>query len=108
MAAKDYKLAVTALTNTVWICKESKRDPRIMTDDRVKIEESTFIGIILEWLDAKIAPHKKTLQVTNDNKVVAEFTIDRVALGLRKAPVARPKPKKPRTAIDVAKKLAGG
>lgn len=108
MAAKDYSLAVTGLTNTVWICKHSKKDPRLMTDDRVKVEESTFIGIIMEWLNGKIKDNEKTLSITTDGKVVAEFTIDRVALGLKKAPAARPVPKKPKTAKDVAKRMAGG
>lgn len=107
MAAKDYSLAVTGLTNTVWICKQSKANPHLMTDDRAKVDESTFIGIVVEWLNGKIKPNEKTLSITVNEKVVAEFTIDRVALGLKKAPVARPASKKPKTAIDVAKKLAG-
>lgn len=108
MSAKDYSLAVTGLTNTIWICKQSKKNPHLMTDDRAKIEESTFIGIVLEWLNGKIKQNQKTLQITNDGKVVAEFTIDRVALELKKAPVARPATKKPKTAADVAKILAKG
>lgn len=107
MAAKDYSLTVTGLTNTIWICKQSKKNPHLMTDDRAKVEESTFIGIVLEWLNGKIKDNEKTLSITTDGKVVAEFTIDRVALGLKKAPVARPVSKKPKTAGDVAKKLAG-
>ena len=53
MAAKDYKLAVTALTNTVWICKQSKKNPNAMTDDRVAINKSDFIGVMLEFLLGK-------------------------------------------------------
>jgi len=49
MAAKDYKLAVTGLTNTVWICKPSKKHAGLMTDDRAKVDENDFIGIIIEW-----------------------------------------------------------
>jgi len=113
MAAKDYILAVTPLTNTVWICKTSKRDKNAMTDDRVKVDESHFIGIILEWIHNKLEENSDTLKITNDGKVVAELKIDRVALGLAPAP---PKPKakpsnlknKPKTAKDVAQILAKG
>lgn len=50
MAAKDYKLAVTPITNTVWIFKPSKKNPNLMTDDRVAIDKSVFIGTMLEFL----------------------------------------------------------
>lgn len=77
MAAKDYTLAVTGLTNTVWICKPSKRDKNCMTDDRIKVDESHFIGIILEWLNNKIEDNTDTLSITTDGDVVAEFKIFR-------------------------------
>ena len=82
MPAKDYILAVTGLTNTVWICKPSKRDKRCMTSDRVKVDESHFINIVLEWAHNKIAANVDTLQITQEGKVVAEIKIDRKALGV--------------------------
>ena len=83
MPAKDYILAVTILTNTVWICKPSKRDKGTITGDRAKVDESHFIRIILEWLNGKIEEDKDTLMITAGGKVVAELKIDRVALGLK-------------------------
>ena len=86
MAAKDYILAVTPLTNTVWICKPSKRDQNTMTDDRAKVDESHFIGIVLEWIHNKLEDDATTFNITVDGKNVAELKIDRVALGLKKPP----------------------
>lgn len=77
MAAKDYELAVTGLTNTVWICKPSKRQKGLMTDDRVKVDESHFIGIVLEWANGKIDKKKDTLSITVDGEVVAEIKLFR-------------------------------
>lgn len=83
MAAKDYKLAVSPLTNTVWICKESKRNKNEMTDDRIAVDKSVFIGVVLEWINNQIDSKKDTLSITSGGKVVAEFKIDRKALGLK-------------------------
>ena len=84
MSAKDYTLAVTGLTNSIWICKTSKRNTGTMTDDRVKIDESHFIGCIMEWLNGKIDEKEDTLSITSGGKVVADFKINRKALGLTK------------------------
>jgi hypothetical protein len=84
MAAKDYTLAVTGLTNSIWICKISKKNTGMMTDDRAKIDESHFIGCIMEWLNGKISEKEDTLSITSGGKVVAEFKINRKALGLTK------------------------
>lgn len=84
MAAKDYILAVTPLTNTVWICKTSKRDKNCMTDDRAKIDENMFIGCILQWADNKIEDGADHMNISVGGKVVATIKIDRNALGLAK------------------------
>ena len=83
MPAKDYSLAVTPLTNTVWICKQSKRNPNTMTDDRVAIDKSKFISILLEWAHNQIDEDSDTLNITNSSGVVATITIDREKLGLK-------------------------
>lgn len=77
MAAKDYELAVTGLTNTVWICKPSKRQKGLMTEDRVKVDKSHFIGILLEWVNGEIDKKQDTLSITVDGEVVAEIKIFR-------------------------------
>lgn len=77
MAAKDYKLAVTGLTNSVWICKQSKKNPNLMTDDRVKIDESDFIGILMEWAVNKAEKDKcRSIEIKTDGKVIAEISIN--------------------------------
>jgi len=75
MAAKDYELAVTGLTNTVWICKPSKKQKGLMTDDRAKVPENHFIGIVLEWANGKIKEDEETLNITVDGVVVAEIKL---------------------------------
>jgi hypothetical protein len=75
MAAKDYELAVTGLTNSIWICKPSKKQKGLMTDDRVKVDESHFIGIMLEWVNGKIKKTENTLSITVDGEVVAEIKL---------------------------------
>jgi len=75
MAAKDYELAVTGLTNTVWICKPSKRDKGVMTDDRAKVDKSHFIGVLLEWALGEIPKDKDTLSITSGGNVVAEIKL---------------------------------
>lgn len=77
MAAKDYTLAVTGLTNSVWICKPSKKSPGVMTDDRVKVDKSHFIGIILEWANGEIEEPEDTLSITVEGEVVAEIKLFR-------------------------------
>jgi hypothetical protein len=76
MAAKDYKLAVTALTNTVWICKQSKKNPNLMTEDRVAINKSEFIGIMLEFLLGECAKNKSkdgAVQFATDGVEIVEI-----------------------------------
>ncbi len=75
MAAKDYELAVTGLTNTVWICKPSKKTKGLMTDDRAKVDKSHFIGIMLEWVNGELKGKKDTLDITVDGEVVAEIKL---------------------------------
>lgn len=75
MPAKDYELAVTGLTNTVWICKPSKKNKNLMTDDRAKVDKSHFIGIVLEWVNGELADGKETLQLTVEGEVVAEIKL---------------------------------
>ena len=82
MSAKDYTLAVTPLTNTVWITKTSKKNPNLMTNDRAKVDESVFIGAILQWIDNKLDEGEDTLSITEGGKVVAELKINRKLLGL--------------------------
>lgn len=77
MAAKDYELAITGLTNTVWICKPSKRQKGLMTDDRAKVDKSHFIGVMLEWIAGELEEDKDTLSITVGNDTVAELKIFR-------------------------------
>lgn len=113
MPAKDYILAVTPLTNTVWICKPSKRDKGAMTDDRAKVDENHFIGVVLEWIHNKLEDNATTVEIKQGGKVVAQLKIDREALGLI-PPTPRPKAKpstlknKPKSAQDIAQMLAKG
>lgn len=83
MPAKDYSLTVSPLTNTVWICKQSKRNPNIMTDDRVAIDKSKFISVLLEWAHNQIGEDSDTLNITTSSGIVATITIDREKLGLK-------------------------
>ncbi len=85
MPAKDYNLAVTPLTNTVWICKQSKKDPHIMTNDRVAVDKSHFIGIVLEWALNQMEDNENTVSITIDGKEAATIKLDREALGLTKS-----------------------
>lgn len=82
MAAKDYKLMVTGLTNTVWIGKTSKKDPNLMLDDRRALTKSEIIGVILEWAlgeteDIEIEDDgKKILSLTSGGRLMAEIHLD--------------------------------
>jgi len=82
MPAKDYILAVTPLTNTVWICKPSKRDQNAMTDDRIAVDKSVFIGCVLEWALNQLEDDEDTVYITVDEKRVAEIKVNRSALGV--------------------------
>jgi hypothetical protein len=76
MAAKNYKLAVTPLTNTVWICKASKRHPNAMTEDRLAISKSEFIGVMLEFLLGECAANKRkdgSISFSNDDIKIVEI-----------------------------------
>jgi hypothetical protein len=50
MAAKDYKLCVSAF-GTVYIAKSSKRNQNQMTDDRIEVQKGEFVKAIAEWLE---------------------------------------------------------
>lgn len=80
MSAKDYELAVTGLTNTIWICKPSKRNKSVMTDDRTKVDKSHFIGVMLEWINGELEDGSDTLNITVDGKVVAELKLHKEKL----------------------------
>lgn len=80
MAAKDYELAITGLTNTVWICKPSKKQKGLMTDDRAKVDKSHFIGIMMEWILGELEEGKDVLSITVGDEVVAELKIHREKL----------------------------
>jgi len=80
MAAKDYELAVTGLTKTIWICKPSKRNKGVMTDDRAKVDKSHFIGVLLEWINGELEEGSDTLNITNDGVVVAELKLNKEKL----------------------------
>lgn len=78
MAAKDYELAVTGLTNTVWICKPSKRDKGVMTDDRKAVDKNQFIGVLLEWALGEIDGKKTNiLNFTNNGVKIAEIKFNK-------------------------------
>lgn len=71
MAAKDYKLIVTGLTNTVWIGKELKTKG-VMSSDRRAIPESEFIGAVLEWALGKAEKNKNNIiSINNAGEVIA-------------------------------------
>lgn len=84
MAAKDYKLCVTGITNTVMISKPSKSNPHVMTTDRVAIDKSEFIGIVLEWTlgeldsnDTKVNEDgMRVLSLTSGGRVIAEIHVN--------------------------------
>lgn len=84
MAAKDYKLVVTGLTNTVMISKISKANPNLMTSDRAIVDKSEFIGIVLEWAYGEIEKEDlpieddgmRTLSITSGGRVIAEIRIN--------------------------------
>ena len=46
MAAKDYKICVSALASTPYLAKVSKRNPNVMLDDRRKISEGEILMLI--------------------------------------------------------------
>ena len=46
MAAKDYKICVSALASTPYLAKVSKRNPNVMLDDRREITEGEILMLI--------------------------------------------------------------
>ena len=78
MPAKDYELAVTGLTNTVWICKPSRRGKGTMTDDRVAVPKDRFIGVLLEWSLGEIEDKgTNVLTLTTDGKMIAQIKFNK-------------------------------
>lgn len=82
MPAKDYILAVTPITNAVWICKPSKKDKNTMTYDRAEIDQGAFLTCVLQWAINRLDDGKDTVYIKLDDKFVGEIKIDRKALGL--------------------------
>ncbi len=74
MPAKDYKLAVSPLTGTIYIAKVSKLRANEMTDDRVVVDKSNFIACLLEWTQHQLSG-SNTLSITHNGKVIAEVKI---------------------------------
>lgn len=90
MPARDYIIAVTGLTNQVWICKPSKKTPGTMTSDRVKVDREHFIDVLLQWLRGEIDENSNTLIIEEDGKKIAELKINRLALGVKSGKVDSP------------------
>jgi len=75
MPARDYKLAVSPLTGTVYITKVSKKDPDVMTDDRIAVEKSTFIHCLLGWVESQLIDDQNTVSIIGNGKVIAEIIL---------------------------------
>lgn len=75
MAAKDYQLAVSELTGTVYITKVSKKDSNVMTDDRIEVTKNAFIPAILHWTKSQIKDGQNILTLTAGGKPIAEIKI---------------------------------
>jgi hypothetical protein len=73
---KELTLAVTTLTNTVWICKPTKT-PNVMSSSRTKVDENVFIGCMLQWIENKCKGGQDTVEIESNGKTVAWLKIDR-------------------------------
>jgi hypothetical protein len=73
MAAKDYKLCVSALTGTVYISKISNRNRNEMTDDRIEVQQSEFIKAMVEWIDSREKNKDGILTITAGGKPILEI-----------------------------------
>ena len=73
---KELTLAVTPLTNTVWICKPTK-NPNVMSSSRTKVDENVFIGCMLQWIENKCKDGQDEVEINCGGKTVAWLKIDR-------------------------------
>lgn len=73
MPAKDYKLCVSPLSGTVYISKVSKKNPGVMTTDRVVVPKEEFIAALIDWCDAEMT-EDGYMNITEDGKIVLEIT----------------------------------
>ena len=73
MAAKDYRLCVSALTGTVYISKVSKRNQNEMTDDRREVPNKEFIKAIVEWVGGQIPDGNNELTITARGEPILEI-----------------------------------
>lgn len=72
MSAKDYKLCVSPLSGTVYISKISKKEPHIMTNDRIVVPKEEFIAALVEWVENEMK--NGYLSITCNKKVILEIT----------------------------------
>jgi hypothetical protein len=77
MPARDYKLCVSPLSGTVYISKVSKRNPNIMLDDRIEVDENTFLHQLEQYIKAKLKDGSDTIEVSVGDKVVMELKLNR-------------------------------
>lgn len=63
MPAKDYQIAVSPLTGTVFITKVSKTNKNLMLSDRVEFPKGHFYQIIEQFAKTNIAEGYSTLEV---------------------------------------------
>lgn len=73
MAAKDYTIAIGNF-GSVYIAKKIKH-PRVMSQDRVKIENSDFIRTVIQWALPQIEEGDDTVSITVEGKTVAEVKL---------------------------------
>jgi hypothetical protein len=77
MPAKDYKLCVSPLTGAIFISKISKKNPNVMLDDRVEVDENWFYFQLEQFLKAKLDKGATELEITKGGKVVMEIKLFR-------------------------------
>ena len=83
MSAKNYSLTCSALSN-VYISKKSKSKHTI-SQDRVEVEKSDFIGVLLGWTKGQLEEGENILSITNSKgTVVAEIKLNESILDILK------------------------
>lgn len=65
MAAKNYKLMVSALGGKVYIGKTTNT-PHVMSSDRVVVPEEEFINAVLQYVVAKLKKGDSELEITTE------------------------------------------
>lgn len=70
----EFRLVVSSLRGSIYMAKQTKV-PHVMSDNRREVPKSEFLDAVLQYTLSQLKDGSDTMQITLDDKVIAEIKI---------------------------------